>query len=101
MRRASHIRSWESSSTARCAHTVDHRNDERLQLEVPTLAEMTEVALESLSQSREGFLLQVEGARIDHAAHNNDAAALLWDQLAGLDDAILTVLRFAEKNLIF
>ena len=78
-------------------YTVDHRNDERLQLEVPTLAEMTEVALESLSQSREGFLLQVEGARIDHAAHNNDASALLWDQLA-FDDAILTVLRFAEKN---
>lgn len=78
-------------------YTVDHRQNEQWQREIPTLAEMTEVALESLSQNRDGFLLQVEGARIDHAAHNNDAAALLWDQLA-FDDAIQTVLRFAERH---
>ena len=58
---------------------------------------MTEIALGSLSQSSEGFLLQIEGARVDHAAHNNDAAALLWDQIA-FDDAIQTVLRFAGKH---
>jgi alkaline phosphatase len=34
---------------------------------------------------------------VDHAAHNNDAAALLWDQLA-FDDAIGVVLQFAEKH---
>jgi alkaline phosphatase len=34
---------------------------------------------------------------VDHAAHNNDAAAQLWDFLA-FDDAIAAVLRFAEKR---
>lgn len=78
-------------------YTIDHRRNEQWQRDIPTLAEMTEVALGSLAQNRDGFLLQVEGARIDHAAHNNDAAAMLWDQLA-FDDAIETVLRFAAKN---
>jgi alkaline phosphatase len=55
------------------------------------------VALNSLSQSEQGFLLQVEGGRVDHAAHANDAAGLLWDQLA-FDEAIEAVLRFAEEH---
>jgi alkaline phosphatase len=84
-------------SNSHVPYTIDHRQSEELQREVPTLAEMTEVALNSLSQSSDGFLLQVEGSRIDHAAHNNDAAALLWDQIA-FDDAIQTVLRFAAKH---
>lgn len=78
-------------------YTIDHRQNEQWRRDIPTLAEMTEVAIESLSQNPGGFLLQVEGARIDHAAHNNDAAGLLWDQLA-FDDAIETVLRFAARE---
>lgn len=84
-------------SNSHVPYTLDHRQSEKLQREVPTLAEMAEAALESLSQNRDGFLLQIEGARVDHAAHNNDAAAMLWDQVA-FDDAIETVLRFAEKH---
>jgi alkaline phosphatase len=78
-------------------YTIDHRHDKTLLANVPSLAEMTETALASLVSGRQGFLLQVEGARVDHAAHNNDAAALLWDQIA-FDDAIETVLRFAGKH---
>ena len=37
------------------------------------------------------FLLQVEGARVDHAAHLNDIAGLLGDQLA-FDDALAAML---------
>ena len=37
------------------------------------------------------FPLQAEGARVGHAAHANDVAGLLWDQIA-FDDAIATVL---------
>jgi alkaline phosphatase len=77
--------------------TIDQRSDGKLRAEVPSLAEMTEAALGRLAASPAGFLLQVEGGRIDHAAHNNDAAALLWDQLA-FDDALAAVLRFAEKH---
>lgn len=84
-------------SDSHVPYTVDQMNDAKLQSTVPTLAEMTAAALASLSAGRNGFLLQVEGARVDHAAHNNDAAALLWDQLA-FDDAIETAVQFAGKH---
>lgn len=78
-------------------YTVDQRHDEKLQRDVPTLAEMTRAALTSLGGSRNGFLLQVEGARVDHAAHANDAAAQMWDQLA-FDDAIAVALEYAQTH---
>lgn len=84
-------------SASHMPYTLDHRNTPALAEKVPTLAEMTQAALDSLSRSSHGFLLQVEGARVDHAAHANDAAGLLWDQLA-FDEAIATVLKFAEKH---
>jgi alkaline phosphatase len=84
-------------SDSHVPYTIDQRHSERLQKSVPTLAEMTVAALERLSRHKDGFLLQVEGARVDHAAHANDAAGLLWDQLA-FDDAIEVVLNFAGKD---
>ncbi len=68
-------------------YTVDRNHDEAMAAAVPTLAEMTRVALERFLPGDEPFLLQVEGARVDHAAHLNDIAGLLWDQLA-FDDAV-------------
>lgn len=84
-------------SDSHMAYTVDQRNSQQLQKDVPTLAEMTAAALDRLSKGKTGFLLQVEGARVDHAAHANDAAGLIWDQLA-FDEAIEVVLKFAEKD---
>ncbi|MCC7175399.1 MAG: alkaline phosphatase [Bryobacterales bacterium] len=77
--------------------SLDVRHDDALRATVPTLAEMAQVALDRLSTSPDGFLLQIEGGRVDHAAHNNDAAALLWDLLA-FDDAVGVVLRFCEEH---
>lgn len=37
----------------------------------PTLAELTETAIRSLSRNERGFFLFVEGGRIDHAHHDN------------------------------
>ncbi len=45
----------------------------------PSLSEMTSVAVESLSQAKDGFVLLVEGARIDHAHHENNAKRSLHD----------------------
>jgi alkaline phosphatase len=84
-------------SQSHMPYALDVRNENRLRERVPTLAEMTQAALDRLAGSSKGFLLQVEGGRVDHAAHNNDAAALLWDQLT-FDDAIGVVLRFAEGH---
>lgn len=77
--------------------TIDRDNDESIQQAVPTLAEMTAAALDLLAKAPRGFLLQVEGGRVDHAAHGNDAAALLWDQLA-FDDAMRVVTDFARAH---
>jgi alkaline phosphatase len=67
-------------------------------VDVPTLAEMTSFTLDALSKSSpKGFIMQVEGARVDHAAHDNDIAGLLWDQLA-YDDALGVCLDFAARS---
>ncbi|HEX2747824.1 MAG TPA: alkaline phosphatase [Verrucomicrobiales bacterium] len=77
-------------------YTIDHRNDAKLKAGVPTIAELTTAALARLERS-ERFILQVEGARIDHAAHNSDAAAALNEQIA-LDEAIDVCLEFQKKH---
>jgi len=63
----------------------------------PSLSEMTRIALERLDRSPDGFVVQIEGGRVDHGAHGNDAAALIFDQIA-FDEAIATVLAFAENR---
>jgi len=84
-------------SSGMIPYSLDRNHSAGLRESVPTLAEMSSVALAALRSSPKGFLLQIEGGRVDHAAHNNDAAALLWDQLA-FDEAIEAVLRFAERE---
>lgn len=84
-------------SHAMIPYSLDRLHDAALEDSVPTLAEMTSAALASLRHSPKGFLLLVEGGRVDHAAHNNDAAAQLWEQLA-FDEAIETVLAFAGEH---
>lgn len=64
----------------------------------PTLADMTQFTLDALTEgSSKGFVMQMEGARIDHAAHDNDIAGQLWDQLA-FDDALGVCLDFAQRR---
>lgn len=68
---------------------------------VPSLASMTTTALNRLASAADeagtGYVLQVEGARVDHAAHGNDAAALIADQLA-FDDAVGIAVEFARAR---
>jgi alkaline phosphatase len=77
--------------------TIDHENNEDIARDVPTLAEMTAAALDILGSHPNGFLLQIEGGRVDHAAHGNDPAAALWDLLA-FDDAIGVAEEFVKNN---
>lgn len=76
---------------------VDRLHRPALKASTPTLAEMTQAALESLHGGSEGFFLMVEGGRIDHGAHANDAIGAILDQIA-FDDAIATVRRFVAVN---
>lgn len=77
--------------------TIDRRAESALYPTLPNLAEMTKAALELLAGHPGGFLLQIEGGRVDHAAHNNDIAALLWEQL-DFDDALAIAWKFAQEN---
>jgi alkaline phosphatase len=61
----------------------------------PSLAEMTRIALERLDGAAQGFVLQIEAGRPDHANHQNDAGALFWDWIAA-DEALGEVLKFVE-----
>lgn len=64
---------------------------------VPTLAEMTQKAIERLNLNKKGFVMQVEGGKVDWAAHANDVGALLYDQIA-FDDAVKIAVDFAKKD---
>ncbi|MGH7244498.1 MAG: alkaline phosphatase [Phycisphaerales bacterium] len=63
----------------------------------PALAEMALLALRRLSTNSNGFVLQIEGGRVDHAAHANDAGALVSEQLA-FDRALGAVLSWMENR---
>jgi alkaline phosphatase len=78
-------------------YALDHANDRELQNNVPTLAEMTQIAIEHMRHHSKGFVLQVEGGKVDWAAHANCVGGLLYDQ-AAFDEAIKVVLDFAEKD---
>jgi len=71
--------------------SIDRDQDPVIAAQVPTLTEMARAALSRFLISDQPFLLQIEGARIDHAAHLNDIGALLGDQLA-FDDALADVM---------
>jgi alkaline phosphatase len=62
----------------------------------PSLASMTRIAIEVLSRNPKGYFLMVEGGRIDHACHSNQARLALEDLLA-FDEAAAEGLRAAES----
>jgi len=63
----------------------------------PGLSEMTDKAIQLLSQNEKGFFLMVEGSQIDWAAHNNDPYAAVTDFLE-FDKAVTIALDFAKKD---
>ncbi len=78
--------------------SIDTTSDAELAARTPTLADMAKFAVRKLeAMSPGGWFLMVEGARIDHAGHANDAAASIHDQLA-FDETIGAMRRFVEKN---
>ncbi|PRY50355.1 alkaline phosphatase [Arcticibacter pallidicorallinus] len=78
-------------------YSLDREQDPALVASIPTLAEMTTQAINHLSKNKKGFVMQVEAGKVDWAAHANDAAALIYDQIA-FDDAVKAAIDFAEKD---
>lgn len=79
------------------AFSVDYAYDLALQDRTPTLAEMTTRAIDLMKDNPNGFVLQVEGGKVDWAAHSNDPSGLLYDQIA-FDLAIEKAIAFAEAD---
>jgi alkaline phosphatase len=64
---------------------------------VPPLEELAEAALEVLSRNPNGFFLMLEGGRIDHAGHDNDAGSMIHEILE-FDRAVDVALRFQASH---
>lgn len=78
--------------------TIDRESKKDLQENVPTLAEMAELAVKRLdSLAKDQWFLMVEGARIDHCGHANDAAGSIREQLA-FDDAVGAMVAYAAAQ---
>ncbi|WP_183167790.1 alkaline phosphatase [Azomonas macrocytogenes] len=65
--------------------------------EIPTLADMTEKAIELLSSNRNGFFLQVEGASIDKQDHAANPCGQIGETV-DLDEAVQKALAFAKAD---
>lgn len=78
-------------------YSIDRNNDVKLEETIPTLAEMTQKAIDRMKNHKNGFVLQVEGGKVDWAAHANDIGGLLYDQVA-FDEAVKVAIDFAEKD---
>ena len=65
---------------------------------VPTLAQMTDKAIELLSKNEKGFFLQVEGASIDKQDHAANPCGQIGGETVDLDEAVQRALEFAKKE---
>ncbi|MCG9894041.1 MAG: alkaline phosphatase, partial [Fimbriimonadaceae bacterium] len=83
-------------SDSHIPYAVDRDQSPQLRLTVPTLAEMSAKALDLLDGGK-GFLLQIEGEKVDHAGHANEPAGLLHEQLT-FEDAVKVALDFAMED---
>ncbi|MDP3738077.1 MAG: alkaline phosphatase [Hyphomonadaceae bacterium] len=63
----------------------------------PSLAEMTTKAIQRLSKNPKGYVLMVEGGRVDHGLHAGNAARALGDATA-LDEAVAAAVAATSKS---
>lgn len=63
----------------------------------PSLAEMTRAAIRILQRNRSGFVLLVEGGRIDHAHHEGNAHRALTDTVV-FSDAVAAALELTSDK---
>lgn len=69
----------------------------KLNANVPDLATMSLGALQVLSRNDKGFFLMVEGGAVDWAAHANDTARIVEEQI-DFNAAVRAVLGWVERN---
>lgn len=82
---------WGLFAPSALAYEMDRPADQ------PSIAEMTQKAIDLLNQDEDGFFLMVEGSKIDWAAHANDPIGLVSD-IKAFDDAVGVALDFAKAD---
>ena len=65
--------------------------------EGPSLADMTEAALQRLDKNEKGFFLMVEGSQIDWAGHSNDIVGAM-SEMQDFEAAFEKAIDFAKKD---
>jgi len=65
--------------------------------DIPSLAEMTGLALGTLNRNPEGFFLFIEGSQIDWAAHDNSAPGVV-SEMEDFVAAVRVVLEFGQSS---
>jgi len=75
---------------------MDYEMDRNFSI-TPSIAEMTQKAIDLLSQDSDGFFLMVEGSKIDHAAHAHDKIRTALEAIA-FDEAIAISLEYAQNH---
>ncbi len=63
----------------------------------PSIADMTRAAITRLSRNPNGYVMMIEGGRVDHGLHASDAQRALGDA-AALDDAIATAVAMTDPR---
>jgi alkaline phosphatase len=76
---------------------VDRNSDDNLKKMIPSLGEMSQKAIDRMKGHKNGFVLQIESGKVDWAAHGNDIAGLIHDQIE-FDEAVKVAIDFAEKD---
>lgn len=64
---------------------------------IPSLKEQLETAISVLEKNEEGFVIMLEGGRIDHAGHANDIHSVVHEMLE-FDEAFGAAIEYAEKD---
>lgn len=86
---------WGSFADADLKYDFDRQSDnDNVQ---PSLAEMTNKAIEVLNKDEDGFFLMVEGSKVDWAAHANNTVGIVSDILA-FDEAVKAAIEFAKTD---
>jgi alkaline phosphatase len=64
---------------------------------VPTLKEMTRAALNVVDNDPDGFFLMIEGGAVDWAAHGQNAARMIEEQI-DFNHSVESVVQWVEEN---
>lgn len=96
LREQAQARGYQLVSDAASLNAVTEANQQNND-SVPTLAQMTDKAIELLSKNEKGFFLQVEGASIDKQDHAANPCGQIGETV-DLDEAVQRALEFAKKD---